>query len=130
VIRALGLANAGRRELALERRQELAARRKAIEAAEQRLEVLRHERDLPMDIVQPLRARHADRLRYVGNKTDGDHEKLVQLDDDVKFQLLCAERDTINELYRTGALHSEPRRRIERELDLRDAQLAGLVDDE
>jgi monovalent cation/hydrogen antiporter len=129
VIRALGLANAGRREHALERRQELAARRKAIEAAERRLEALRHERDLPMDMVQALRARHADRLRYVGNKTDGDsdHEKLVQLDDEIKFQLLCAERETINELYRTGALQSEPRRRIERELDLRDAQLAGLA---
>ena len=51
VMRALGLANAGRREHAAERRQEFAARRKAIEAAEQRLEALRRERDLPPDIV-------------------------------------------------------------------------------
>lgn len=130
VIRALRLANAGRQEHAVEKRQEFAARRKAIEAAEQRLEALRRERDLPMDIVQPLRSRHADRLKYVGNKSDGDHEKLVLLDDDVKLQLLSAERDTVNELYRSGALHGEPRRRIERELDLRDAQLAGLADDE
>jgi monovalent cation/hydrogen antiporter len=130
VIRALGLANAGRREHAVERRQEFAARRKAIEAAEQRLEALRQERNLPMDIVEPLRSRHADRLKYVGNKSDGEHDKLVLLDDDIKLQLLSAERDTINELYRSGALHGEPRRRIERELDLRDAQLAGLADDE
>ena len=130
VIRALGLANAGRREHAVEKRQEFAARRKAIEAAEQRLEALRGERDLPMDIVEPLRARHADRLKYVDNKSDGDHEKLVVQGDDVKLQLLSAERDTVNELYRSGALHGEPRRRIERELDLRDAQLAGLADDE
>ena len=77
-------------------------------------------------------ARHADRLKYVDNKSDGDgdHEKLVLLGDDVKLQLLSAERDTVNELYRSGALHGEPRRRIERELDLRDAQLAGLADDE
>jgi monovalent cation/hydrogen antiporter len=130
VIRALGLANAGRREHAVERRQEFAARRKAIEAAEQRLEALRQERNLPMDIVEPLRSRHADRLKYVGNKSDGEHDKLVLLDDDIKLQLLSAERDTVNELYRSGALHGEPRRRIERELDLRDAQLAGLADDE
>jgi monovalent cation/hydrogen antiporter len=130
VIRALGLANAGRLEHAVERRQEFAARRKAIEAAEQRLEALRQERNLPMDIVEPLRSRHADRLKYVGNKSDGEHDKLVLLDDDIKLQLLSAERDTVNELYRSGALHGEPRRRIERELDLRDAQLAGLADDE
>jgi monovalent cation/hydrogen antiporter len=130
VIRALGLANAGRREQAVEKRQEFAARRKAIEAAEERLETLRRERDLPMDIVEPLHARHADRLKYVDNKSDGDHEKLVVQGDDVKLQLLSAERDTVNELYRSGALHGEPRRRIERELDLRDAQLAGLADDE
>jgi monovalent cation/hydrogen antiporter len=126
----LGLANAGRREHAVEKRQEFAARRQAIEAAERRLEALRRERDLPMDIVEPLRARHADRLKYVDNKSDGDHEKLVVQGDDVKLQLLSAERDTVNELYRSGALHGEPRRRIERELDLRDAQLAGLADDE
>jgi monovalent cation/hydrogen antiporter len=130
VIRALGLANAGRREHAVEKRQEFAARRKAIEAAEERLEALRRERNLPMDIVEPLHARHADRLKYVDNKSDGDHERLVVQGDDVKLQLLSAERDTVNELYRSGALHGEPRRRIERELDLRDAQLAGLADDE
>ena len=132
VIRALGLANAGRREHAVAKRQEFAARRKAIEAAEQRLEALHRERNLPMEIVEPLRARHADRLKYVDNKSggDGDREKLVVQGDDVKLQLLSAERDTVNELYRSGALHGEPRRRIERELDLRDAQLAGLADDE
>jgi CPA1 family monovalent cation:H+ antiporter len=132
VMRALGLANAGRREHAAERRQEYAARRKAIEAAEQRLEALRRERDLPPDLVHALRSRLADRLKYVGNKSDGDsdHEKLGRLDDDIKLQLLSAERDTVNELYRGGALHAEPRRRIERELDLRDAQLEGLTDDE
>ena len=90
------------------------------------------QRDLPPDLVRPLRSRLADRLKYVGNKSDGDsdHEKLGRLDDDVKLELLSAERDTLNELYRSGALHGEPRRRIERELDLRDAQLAGLTDEE
>jgi len=36
-------------------------------------------RDLPMDMVQALRARHADRLRYVGKQEptgDSDHEQL------------------------------------------------------
>jgi CPA1 family monovalent cation:H+ antiporter len=97
VIRALGLANAGRQEHAAERRQEFAARRTAIEAAQQRLETLCKERHLPMDI---------------------------------ELLLLAAERDAINELYRNGKLKGEPRRRIERALDLRDAHIHGLKDDE
>ena len=83
-----------------------------------------------MDIVQPLRARHADRLEYVEKKTDGDadHENLMLLNDEIELLLLAAERDTINDLYRSGQLQSEPRRRIERELDMRDAHLASLKD--
>jgi hypothetical protein len=42
---------------------------------------------------------------------------------DVELLLLAAERDLINDLYRCGRLRNEPRRRIERELDLRDAYL-------
>jgi hypothetical protein len=40
--------------------------------------------------------------------------------------LIAAERDLINEKYRQGALKPETRRRLERELDLRDAQLASV----
>ena len=39
--------------------------------------------------------------------------------------LLDAERQRINELYRRGDLKDESRRRLERELDLRDAHLAN-----
>jgi CPA1 family monovalent cation:H+ antiporter len=132
VIRALGLANAGRREHAAERADEFAARRKAIEAASQRLDALLQERSLPAEVVQSLRARQADRLAYVLNKSDVEpaHEKLTQVNDEVELLLLAAERDAINELYRSGELQSEPRRRIERELDMRDAHLAGLNGDD
>ena len=40
--------------------------------------------------------------------------------------LIEAERDLVNELYRGGELKDEGRRRIERELDLRDTLLANL----
>ena len=85
-----------------------------------------------MEIVQPLRTRHTDRLRYVDNENAGDahNKKLTRLNDEVELLLLAAERDTINKLYRNGKLRGEPRRRIERELDMRDAHLAGLQDDE
>ena len=128
VFGALGLVNAGRREHEREMRQEFAARRAAIEAAGQRLEALGRERSVPRSIVDALRSRHADRLKYVDNKSNGDaaHEELVQMNDEVERQLLCAERDAINELYRNGKLQSESRRRIERELDMRAAHIASL----
>ena len=47
VIRALGLAHAGRRERQGERNEELKARRRAIEEAIERLDALAEERQLP-----------------------------------------------------------------------------------
>ena len=128
VIRALGLANAGRRERHADRDEEFVARRRAIEAAIERLDQLAAERQLPDDIVRPLRAHHRDRLKHVEHRSDGDdgHRKLAELHDEIEFQLIEAERQLINDLYRRGKLKDEARRRIERELDLRDAHLADL----
>lgn len=128
VIRALGLVNAGRLEHEAEKAEELAARRKAIEAAMQRLDALGVERSLPVEVIEPLRARHADRLKFVEQKRDDEEGdgKLTVLREDIEQLLLTAERDLINDLYRCGRLRDEPRRRIERELDLRDAYLANF----
>jgi Na+/H+ antiporter len=128
VIRALGLVNAGRLEHEAELAEELEARRKAIEAAMKRLDVLGEERALPVEVVEPLRARHAIRLKFVEQKRDDEegHGKTTVLREDVEQLLLAAERDLINYLYRCGRLRDEPRRRIERELDLRDAYLANF----
>jgi Na+/H+ antiporter len=128
VIRALGLANAGRHERQTERTEEFAARRQAIEAAGQRLDQLIAERGLPEDIVQPLRARQRDRMRHAERRNDGDpkQKRLVEQHDDIAFQLIEAERKQINDLYRLGKLKDEARRRIERELDLREAQLINV----
>jgi len=128
VIRALGLANAGRRERQTERGEEFAARRQAIEAASQRLDQLIAERELPEDIVQALRARQRDRMRHSERRSDGDskQKRLVEQHDEIAFQLIEAERKQINDLYRLGKLKDEARRRIERELDLREAQLINV----
>ena len=50
----------------------------------------------------------------------------VELGDEIEFLLIDAERDLVNNLYRDGELKDEQRRHIERELDLRDANLANL----
>ena len=128
VIRSLGLAHAGRRERHADRDEEFAARRLAIEAAIERLDQLASERQLSDDIVRPLRAHHRDRLRQVEHRSDGDggHRKLAELNDEIEFQLIEAERQAINDRYRRGQLKDEARRRVERELDLRDALLGNI----
>jgi hypothetical protein len=132
VIRALGLANAGKREHDSDRVEELAARREAVEAATARLEQLASERGLPADVVQVLRAQQRDRLEHFERRREqGDgYQTQIGFSDEIEFQLIAAERERINELYRRGTLKDRARRRIERELDLRDADLANHDHDE
>ncbi len=132
IIRALGLANAGPLERTVNRAEEFNARREAIEAALEQLELLAAERNLPPEVVDPIRAYHEERKRRVIHRSDGDdgHAKLIELRDDLELRLIAAERKRINDLYRAGKLKDEGRRRIERELDLREAHLANVRADE
>ncbi len=127
VIRALGLAHAGRRERDDDRSEERQARLKAIEAVIARLGTLASERALSEEIVRPLRARHGDRLQHVRHQSDGDddHRKLTEIHREIELLLIGVERQVVNELFRSGKLKDEARRRIERELDLREAHLAN-----
>ncbi len=128
VTRALGLANAGHRERQAEREEEFKVRRRAIEAAIERLEAVAESRKLPEPVVGPIRAHQRNRLIDVEYREDGEghHRKLAELSDDLELALIEAERDLVNTLYRSGELKDEARRRIERELDLRDTLLANL----
>jgi monovalent cation/hydrogen antiporter len=128
VTRALGLANAGRRERQAEREEEYKVRRRAIEAAIERLDALAESRKLPEAVVGPIRAHHRNRLQDVEHRKDGDehHKRLAVLGDDLELSLIEAERELVNNLYRAGELKDEGRRRIERDLDLRDTILANL----
>jgi CPA1 family monovalent cation:H+ antiporter len=127
VIRVLGLANAGEQELHADRTEELLARRHAIEAAIERLDQLAAERGLPDDVVRRLRAEHRDRHRHFEHAPEGEenHQDLTAPPDEIALLLIAAERERINELYRQGTLKDEARRRLERELDLREANLAN-----
>jgi monovalent cation/hydrogen antiporter len=125
VIRALGLAKAGEGELLTDRREELVARRSAIEAATERLEQLAGERGLPDDVVRRLRTKLGDRLRHFEppRVQGGNQEVRGAIGDEIELALIAAERERINMLYRRGALKDDGRRRLERELDLREASL-------
>jgi Na+/H+ antiporter len=128
VTRALGLANAGRRERQAEQDEEYKGRRRVIEAAIERLEALVEARKLPEAVVGPMRAHLRNRLEDVERHNDGNerYKKLARLSDELELSLIEAEREFINQLYRDGELRDEGRRRIERDLDLRDALLANL----
>jgi len=127
VIRRLGLANADRRERQAIRIGEATAARQAFEAAIEQLGKVAAERQLPEDIVRPLRADYRERLSAVEHRGDVNehHRRLVELSDETKRCLIEVERQLINRLYREGKLEDEGRRRIERELDLRVAEAAA-----
>ena len=127
VIRLLGLANAGDRELHADRTEELVARRHAIEAAIKRLDQLAMERGLPDDVVRPLRVELQNRLSHFEHASPWaqNQQHPVALPDEIELLLIAAERERINDLYRQGTLRDEARRRLEREFDLREANFAN-----
>jgi Na+/H+ antiporter len=127
VIRALGLAHAGRREQRADRAEEVGARQRAIESALERLDQLATERRLPQELVHTLRAHLRNRLKHFGPGNDGPdgQQEHGQLGDEIELAVIAAERERVNELYRQGVLKDEARRRIERELDLREATLVN-----
>jgi CPA1 family monovalent cation:H+ antiporter len=129
VIRALGLAHIGHRERHIDRAEEYQARREAIAAATERLSQLTAERQLSEDVVRPLLAQQRDRLKQFELRSAG-HRKLPELHDEIELLLIVAERERINELFRSNKLNDATRRRIERELDLREAHLTNQRSEE
>ena len=80
----------------------------------------------------PLRAAQRARLLHVEMKGDGADARgeFTDIHDEIELQLIEAERKLINDLYRDGHLKDEARRRIERELDLREARLVNEREEE
>jgi monovalent cation/hydrogen antiporter len=132
LIRGLGLANAGRVEQVDERAQELKARRLAIAAILDRLGAMTSQSDLSPETLARLRAVHQDRLSQIEKRTQDTHDgtsgqaRRLEIEDDLERLLIATEREFVNDLYGRGALKDEARRRIERELDLREALLANV----
>jgi monovalent cation/hydrogen antiporter len=137
VIEWLGLFQAGRKEREINRAAELQARSEAVRAARERLDQLATEQTLAPDVVHATRAQYEDRLKHVEDRlkhVDENGQDFVgrhgQLHDQIEHLLIEAERTRVNELFRSGNLTDEARRRIERELDLREAHLANQILDQ
>ena len=54
------------------------------------------------------------------------HHDALRGHEDILAELLAVEREQMIALYRAGNLKDEPRHRIERDLDLREAEVANL----
>ena len=82
----------------------------------------------PRKSVLRLRAHRREQLSQIELRSydDVEHKQHVNLFDDIELQLIAAEREFINDLYTRGELKDEARRRIERGLDLREAEIANL----
>jgi monovalent cation/hydrogen antiporter len=124
VIGWLGLAKIAETERVEERQAELAARRAAIDAVVRRLDELAKDRGIPERLVDTIRARHLERLNRA-ELAGGEEEQraLIALDDEIEALLIDTERAHIFKQLENGTLIDEGRRHIERELDLREAEL-------
>lgn len=123
LIRVLGLSHAGRQERERDLVEEHKARSEAVKAAILSLDQLAADRKLSPDAIAIIRVLHEDRLTQIENRTGEDARQFSELRDDLERQLIAIERARINELYRAGELNDESRRRIERDLDMREAFL-------
>lgn len=126
VIRVLGIANAGEQELRTALTEELLARRQAADSAIDCLGRLTTERGLSDHLVERFRTIYRERLRHFERTREegGTHQDQIAPPDEIELLLIAAERERINDLYRRGLLRDEGRRRLERELDLREAKLS------
>jgi len=125
IIRKLGLAKAGMQERLLHRAEELRARHAAIEASSVRLATLGAEQDIPEEAMLTLGAQQEYFLSRVRMKCEVSDERraLAALHDEIELLLIAEERELIDTLLRQGKLKDDARRRIERELDLREADV-------
>jgi CPA1 family monovalent cation:H+ antiporter len=122
VVRWLGIHCDGPAEQRRERAAELVARAEAIAAARAHLERLAAERKLGGEVMAFLKARHDHRMRLIPADLD-DALAQMRLSNDLRIELIAAEREFLYELLRQGRITDESRRRLERELDLEEATI-------
>lgn len=123
VVRWLGLERDAHTEQERERTIEIAARSQALDAALTRLDQIAAERQLPDEALELLRIRHDQRMRQLPRTTANGLE-FAHLGNDIRIDLIDAERRFLYQLLRDGQLTDEARRRIERELDLEEESIA------
>ncbi len=126
VIRWLGLANAGLQEHEADRVQEFVARREAVQASLARLDEIEKDERLELDLLERLRAQHRERLRRVDHR--GQVTASIGRRKPARRDRVQPDRSGTPARERALSARraqDEARRRIEREIDLREAQLVS-----
>jgi monovalent cation/hydrogen antiporter len=122
VVRWLGLASASAAEREQEHAAEQAAREEALEMTRSRLDALAAENGLPDAVLSSLRIRDDYRASRLHKRAeDAAGHRPAALVEDLRTELIAAERRYLFQLLREGRITDESRRRIERELDLEEA---------
>ena len=124
VIRWLGLARTGSEERLREQEAELTARFETLDVAQQRLQEIAAERNLPNEVAGLLSTYH-DNIRQQFPKTMTDGVEFAALNESIRIELIETERRHLHRMLGEGRITDESRRRIERELDLEEAALTS-----
>ncbi|MBV8574649.1 MAG: Na+/H+ antiporter [Acetobacteraceae bacterium] len=128
-VRSLGLAERGSRERqereALEARTQVEAARAALD----RLGTIARKKELLPEVVAQLRRLHEEHIAHLERRlaSDGDSSLLAKQKEVGALALIAAERNYVNKLVRAKLIGDEVRRRIERDLDLREERLRRNV---
>jgi len=122
LVRKLGLTDSGSKEQFLQQQQEADARLEAARAAFVRLPELSAEIELPAEQIRQVRELHSDRMGQLEYRRDlcGEGSAVAARVDRLELALIQTEREYMNGLLRSARISDEIRRRIERELDLRE----------
>jgi CPA1 family monovalent cation:H+ antiporter len=107
---------------------ELQARLETLDVAQKRLQEIASERKLPAEVTAILSTYH-DNIRDQFPKSNGDGGgggrggEFSALSNELRIELIGAERRHLHAMLREGRITDESRRRIERELDLEEVAL-------
>lgn len=130
LVRKLGLTDSGSKEQLLQQQQEADARLEAARAAFVRLPELSVEINLPAEQIRQVRELHRDRVSQLEHRRDlcGEGSEVAARVDRIELALIQTEREYVNGLLRSARISDEVRRRIERELDLREEVIRRRLD--
>jgi len=129
VIRWLGLQSLAAADSRRERQAELEARSAAVGHARQHLKRIAEERGLGDEVVEFFNARHDQRERLIPADLD-EGTAVLRANNNLRLELIAAERDFLYGLLRKGTITDESRRRLERELDLEEASILARRESE
>jgi Na+/H+ antiporter len=129
LVKQLGLVDSGSKETREREQLEAHARVEAARAALDRLEQVAAASGLSSEQIRHLRELQLDRLSQLERRRDrdGDGGRVAVKLDRVELGLIQTERDYINSLLRDGRIGDDTRRRIERDLDLREESIRRSV---